>query len=327
MVFTTKLRTVVIGVGLLFPLAFHSISARATGLSTRDQNPMFQSYYLPTNSAETQAGWNVSQSVFITNTFQSQTVGTETLIIDAENYRYDLSIAYQQNAWRAAATIPFYSTQSGSLDSAIEDWHDFFGLPQNGRSSNPKNQLNINYTRNGEVIYQQSRRSSGLGDIALSLSYVLASDDDGSTEISIALDLPTGSSTDNTGNEATDIALWLRNIRTVTPQSSIFSLIGMSRLGKGGQLAERLERRVWVAQFGLDYAFNSTVSGILQLDMHSRIVKNSALTAFGNSIQMQFGLAFKQLLENQVLSLFFSEDIRVGSAPDITFGLELRRQY
>ena len=47
------------------------------------------------------------------------------------------------------------------------------------------------------------------------------------------------------------------------------------------------------------------------------------LTAFGNSLQIQLGLGFPQLFENHRLDVFFSEDILVGSAPDISFGLRL----
>ena len=327
MEFTIKLRssTIVYWIGLL--IALNPISSGATGLNTRDQNPMFQAYYLPTNNADAQPGWNVSHSIFITNTFQTQIEGNETLVIDAENYRYDLSIAYQRSNWRASATIPYFSTRPGILDGAIEDWHDLFGLPQNGRNLNPNDQLNITYTQNGETIYQQSQSTDGLGDIALSLSYILQSDDNGATELSFAIDLPSGSSAANTGNEATDLALWLRKSRAVSTQSKLFGLIGKSHLGKGGQLESRLERYVWVAQLGFEREFNSFVSGILQLDMHSRLVKNSALTALGNSLQIQVGLTFKQWVDNHDLSLFFSEDILVGSAPDITFGLQLNRQY
>ena len=323
MAFTTKFLAAV----LALLLTLICVSARAAVLNTRDQNPMFQAYYLPTLNLQMQVGWNFSHSVFITNTFQTQSKGTETLVIDAENYRYDLSIAYRQRAWQASARFSFLSTQAGTLDSAIEDWHDFFGLPQNGRDQNPNNQLNINYTQNGEVIYQQTQARDGLGDIAITLSYVLAGDDDGVTELSFAIDLPTGSSADNTGNEKADLALWLSKSRMLTTRSSLYGLIGMSRLGKGGQLANRLQRLVWVAQLGFDHAFNSSVSGILQLDMHSSLVKNSELTAFGNSVQIQVGLSFKKLIDDHDLSLFFSEDILVGSTPDITFGLQLSRQF
>jgi len=325
MAFTINSGVLAIAGVLILPTITTSIGA--VGLSTRDQNPMFQAYYLPTNTPQTHAGWNVAHSVFVTNTFQSQSNANETLIIDAENYRYDLSIAYQRNNWRIGASIPYYSTQRGSLDSAIEDWHDFFGLPQNGRKLNPDDQLNINYTRNGKVVYLQTQSAGGLGDIALSLSYLLASDDKGATELSFAIDLPTGSSADNTGNEKVDLALWLTKASAVTAQSSLFGLIGVSRLGKGGQLEDHLERQVWTAQFGFEYAFKSSVSGVLQLDMHSSLIKNSALSTLGNSAQIQIGLKFTKLIDNHNLSLFFSEDILVGSAPDITFGLQLNRSY
>ena len=42
---------------------------------------------------------------------------------------------------------------------------------------------------------------------------------------------------------------------------------------------------------------------------------------------MQLGLGFPRLLGEQRLDLFFSEDILVGSAPDISFGLRLSRSY
>lgn len=323
MVFTTK--SFAFGIALLLLLA--SVSSKAAGLNTRDQNPMFQAYYFPTNSPPTQDGWNFSHSVFITNTFHTQTKGNENLTIDAENYRYDLTLAYQQKNWTFGGRFSLLSTQAGSLDGLIEDWHDFFGFSQSGRDTNPNDQLNINYTRNGSVIYQQTSRSDGLGDIALTFAYSLASDSKGSTEISLALDLPTGSEIDNTGNEAIDFAIWYRKTRTVTERSSLFGLFGMSHLGKGGQLENFLERQVWVAQIGIEHRFNDYVSSILQLDMHSALVKDSALTALGNSLQMQVGLTFPRLIEDHDLSLFFSEDILIDSAPDITFGLQIKRRY
>ena len=323
MVFTTK--SFAFGIALLLLLA--SISAQAVGLNTRDQNPMFQAYYLPTNSPPTQEGWNFSHSVFITNAFHTETKGNESLVIDAENYRYDLSLAYQQSNWAFGARFSLITTQAGSLDGLIEDWHDFFGFSQSGRNTNPNDQLNINYTRNGSVIYQQTSRSGGLGDIALTLAYSLASNDKGTTQLSFVLDLPTGSELDNTGNEAIDFAVWYRKTRTVTDRSSLFGLFGMSYLGKGGQLANFLERQVWVAQVGFDHRFNDYVSAILQLDMHSALVKDSALTALGNSLQMQVGLTFSRLIEDHDLSLFFSEDILIDSAPDITFSLQINRRF
>ena len=88
MAFTINPGVLAIAGVLILPIITTSIGA--VGLSTRDQNPMFQAYYLPTNTPQTHAGWNISHSVFVTNTFQLQSNANETLIIDAENYRYDL---------------------------------------------------------------------------------------------------------------------------------------------------------------------------------------------------------------------------------------------
>ena len=61
--------------------------------------------------------------------------------------------------------------------------------------------------------------------------------------------------------------------------------------------------------------------------MHSALINNSSLTAFGNSLQMQVGLQFSNLIKKHNLDLFFAEDIKPGSAPDITFGARLSRNY
>jgi hypothetical protein len=288
---------------------------------------MLQAYYLPGMGFSAQPGWQYSHSLFITNTFQTESIGNETLVIDVENYRYDFTIAYQQNEWRLSTTIPFIFNQGGSLDSLIEDWHDFFGFPDGGRKSNPDNQLNMQYFKNGQTLYLQNQADNDIGDIEVSLSYQLAADATQSTELSVGIELPTGSVASNSGNEATDIAFWLSHNRTATDSTNLYGMIGYSRLGKGGQLDDQLNAGTWVAQLGAEHVFNANITGILQFDMHSALIKDSALEAFGNSLQVQVGLQFAKLIKNHNLDLFFSEDVLSGSAPDITFGARLSRSY
>ena len=303
------------------------IGAATIGLATRDQNPMLQAYYLPGVGYSTQPGWQFTHSLFITNTYQTEGINNETLVIDVENYRYDFSIAYQQNDWRLSAKIPLIFNQSGSLDGLIEDWHDFWGLPGGGRNANPNDQINIEYIKNGQTIFLQNQADNDVGDIEVSLSYRISGDEKKSTEVSLGIELPTGSVETNSGNEATDVAIWLSHERTATELTSLYGLIGYSRLGKGGQLSEQLTSGTWVAQLGAEHHFTSNITGILQFDMHSALIKDSALKAFGNSLQMQAGLQFGKLIPNHDMVLFFSEDILAGSAPDITFGVRVSRGY
>ena len=325
--FTLKRKLLFAFIWLVLLAGSNHVVAATIGLATRDQNPMLQAYYLPALGFSSQPGWQYSHSLFITNTFQTETINNETLVIDAESYRYDFAIAYQQNNWRLNTKIPLIFTQGGSLDGLIEDWHDFFGLPEGGRKSNANDQLNIEYIKNGATIFLQNKADNDIGDIEVSLSYQLASDKKRSTEISVGIELPTGSVDTNSGNEATDIALWLSHTRAATDLTNLYGLIAYSRLGKGGQLDAQLNTGTWVAQLGAEHAFSPKITGILQFDMHSALINDSALTAFGNSLQMQLGLQFRSLIKNHNLDLFFSEDILPGSAPDITFGVRVSGGY
>ena len=313
--------------GLVILTGFNYATAATIGLATRDQNPMLQAYYLPDIGFSSQSGWQYSHSTFFTNTFQVEASNNETLVIDVENYRYDFTLAYQKNAWRIGTKIPLIFNQGGSLDSLIEDWHDFFGLPEGGRNANPDNQINIEYVSNGQPVFLQNKADNDVGDIEISLSYQLAGDARKLTEISFGVELPTGSVKTNSGNEATDIAIWLSHKRAASDLTDVYGLIGYSHLGKGGQLAAQLNRGAWVAQLGAEHRFTANIAGIVQIDMHSALIKDSNLKAFGNSLQMQVGLQFRKLLNNQNLDLFFSEDILPGSAPDITFGARLSSRY
>jgi len=322
MAFTTAIK---ISVACLTICLAMNANAASIGLSTRDQNPMLQAFYLPSIDMQQANGWTSSNSLYITNTFQKEKEGNETLRIDVENYRYDFSLAYQANDWRIGVNLPFIANDSGSLDGLIEDWHDFFGLPQGGRTSNPDDQINLSYIRNDITVFQQNKADSDFGDIALSFNYRLAHHIKGSTEIGIGLELPTGSVESNSGNEEIDVAFWLGKAGYLTENTTLYGLVGLSLPGKGGQLEDRIKDQIWLVQAGTEYQFTYGINGIMQFDFHTATLKNTELTAFGSSLQIQLALQFKNWFDNYHIDLFFSEDIMVKSAPDITFGLRVSR--
>ena len=91
------------------------------------------------------------------------------------------------------------------------------------------------------------------------------------------------------------------------------------------QLKELVKDRIWLSQLGTEYDFNENISAILQFDLHTATLENTQLRAFGNSLQMQIALQFRNWIPNHAIDLFFSEDILIESAPDITFGLRVSR--
>ncbi len=322
MAFTTTIKAFVVS---LASCLVATANAASLGLNTRDQNPMLQAIYLPSIDMQESDGWHLTHSLFITNTFQKQTESNEKMRIDVENYRYDLSLAYQTADWRVNASLPFIANDSGSLDGLIEDWHDIFNLPQGGRTSNPDDQIKLFYTRNGKTIFEQNKPDSDIGDISVSFNYRLLDTDKSTTELGIGLELPTGSIDSNSGNEAIDTAFWLTRAGKLSEKTTIYGLVGVSFIAEGGQLEARLKDRVWLAQLGTEYDFYPDITGIVQFDFHTATLKNTELDAFGNSLQMQIALQFKDWFDNYHIDLFFSEDIMVKSAPDITFGLRVSR--
>ncbi len=314
--------------GLLAGLVALALSAPVAGagpgLATRDLNPILQPVYLPRYAAPPAAdGWRVAHDLQITNTYQEQERDGESLVIDVENYRYTFDLGYRRGAWSFAASVPFVASRGGELDQLIEEWHDLFDLPQGGRTRAPRDRVEIRYRRDGITEFSQTESSSGLADLALSLAYHAP----GGFGYHVAIELPSGSESDYSGNESVDWALWLTRTRDVDETLTVYGLLGLSFPGDDGALAERVAARIWVAQLGLDYRVGATLSVMAQLDLHSRWLDRSSLKAFGNSAQLQLGLGFDGLLDDHRLDLYFSEDILVGSAPDITFGARLTRNF
>ena len=307
---------------VLFTTGHYAVAA--AGLATRDLNPILQPIFLPALvPVSKDDGWRIDHSFYLTNTLQEETKSGESLVIDVENYRYELGLNYRKDNWLTQLNIPFMANSGGELDGLIDGWHDFFGLPEGDRDDFPKDEINIEYSRDGVVEYSQDDSSSGLGDLSIALGYQLT----GGPTYFVGIELPTGSESDYSGNEAIDLAIWVTHEKQVDAEMTIYGLLGLSFPADDGNLEGLVVDEIWVAQLGLDYRFNENLIGTVQLDFHSETIEDSALEAFGNSLQIQLGLGFLQLFENHRLDLFFSEDIDVGTAPDITFGARLTRQF
>ena len=312
-------RRILLAGGIAF-LGTCQIAMAGVGLATRDLNPILQPIYLPTQAPVSEDnGWRIDHSIYITNTLQEESERGENLVIDAENYRYELGFSYRKDQWLAQVAIPWMANRGGELDGLIDGWHDFFGLPEGDRDKFPKDELNIEYLRDGIEQFSQDSDTSGLGDVSIAIGY----ESQNQTRYFIGVELPTGSESDFSGNEAIDFGIWVSREKRIDEDMSLYGLLGISFPADDGTLEGLIVDEIWVAQLGLEYRFNENLVGTAQLDLHSATIDDSDLDAFGESLQIQLGLGFLQLFENHRLDLFFSEDILVGTAPDITFAARL----
>ncbi len=296
-----------------------SHAAGYPGLPTRDQNPLLLGYLVPTTPAANSEGWSLSHSLFITNTYQVDEQGTESLIIDSESIRYDVQADYTVDQWSLGIHLSFIDHSNGSLDNLIEDWHDFFGLPQGGRDQAPTDRLLLLYRKGDEEIINITEKSSGAGDIQLSARYHL----DPAQQFGLILKLPVSSAAELNSNGETELALAYSLTAPVNPALDHYATLGISSIADAGILEDKLHSAMLYGQYGMRYRFNHQYHGLVQADYHSPLVKHSNLDAFDHSLQMQFVLRLARLPKQQQLDIFFSEDIVPGHAPDITFALRL----
>ncbi len=311
------------GAAALLLLIYAQASA-AVGFASRELNPVLQAIYLPALvPMSSEAGWRIDHSLYITNTLQDTAKGGEQLLIDAENYRYEFALRNRRGNWLMQLNVPLVATDGGQLDALIDEWHDFFGLPHGRRDRFPHNQLDITYRRDGITVFSQTESSSGLGDLSLAIGYQPA----GATGYYFGVELPTGSAEDFSGNEATDYALWMQRSFELAANTRTYGMLGVSFPGDGGNLEGLLVEHIWAAQLGVEFGFTDSIVATAQLDMHSQTVDGSQLDAFGNSMQILLGLGFANLWDGYRLDLLFTEDIFVGTAPDISFGLRLAREF
>jgi len=305
--------------GLLIILFTPAYASDYPGLPTRSQNPLLQGYFIPAMPLTSNAGWSFSHALYITNTYHLDQNPAEQVIIDVENKRYDFQTSYSQELWHFNLNISLIDNRAGFLDNTIENWHDFFGLPQGGRDQAAPDQLQLFYQKDGQTVFDSQQPDQGLPDIQLALGYQL----NNYSQLWMGIELPSGSSYDFISNDAADFALWLSSSAEINPKINTYGSLGVALPSDGGVFKHRLNDQFLFAQAGMTYAFTDDYVLLLQADYHSPIVNDSELDTLDHSLQAQFALRLPSLIDNHQLELFFSEDVFPGHAPDISFSIRL----
>ena len=86
--------------------------------------------------------------------------------------------------------VPWIRHSGGSLDSLIDGWHAFWGMPDGGRSDVPRDLLDVRYAGNGDFILQHD--AGGIGDTMLSLGYQLYRDEGSAASLVAGYKFATG---------------------------------------------------------------------------------------------------------------------------------------
>ncbi len=303
---------------------------------TSNRGPMTQIFGIPSSGTALLLAPGETAAEFGVDTVQNfshNTSGDESIYFDGETYRFNLALRRGiLPGIEAGIELPYLSHRGGFLDSFIEDFHDTFGMPQNGRNETKKDQLLYTYIRDGIHQVTVDENAEGVGDIRLNAAWQISRSKEGpqrGAALHASLKLPTGNSDDLLGSGSTDLALWLTGSRSGSWGDTGLALFGSAGvIGlTDGEVAEEYQRNlIGFAMVGGGWRPYSWMVLKLQVDGHTPFY-DSDLKELGDLAALLTVGGDLALSEQTSLELAVSEDIVTETSPDVVFRLALRSHF
>ncbi|MBA6413286.1 DUF3187 family protein [Parahaliea sp. F7430] len=250
---------------------------------------------------------------------------SEALSFDGETQRLVLAARYAlSDQWQLQLELPYSKQSAGFLDTGIDRWHNLWGLPDNGRSDVPRDQLNYRYADSEQRFDLYSRRA-GLGDISLAVQRSLYRAGGLALAGTVGYKFGTGDFADFSGSGEADsyAVLRLSSDSLAAAPLSWHAQLGYLRAAKVSALAGRQQRDLWFAGASAQWQFSPSWSLLGQLDAHKAPLASAIDALAKDSVMLSAGLRW-QLSQRWGLDFSIVEDIAVETAPDVMFQASLR---
>lgn len=303
-----------------------------------NQSPLVMIHPLPADSSSlvTPKGKLSTALTFdLANNYAKSSSTGESLILDGESTRTTLHLRYGlTDAVEIGAELPWITQDGGFFDSFIIGWHDTFGMPQGGRNTAPKNRISYSYTKNGVQKLVMNSSGSGVGDVVLNGGLRLYEEKTAALHDSISLrttvKLPSGDSNYLRGSGAAGGTISLNgasNHFTEYGTLGLFGSVGGLYSAKGDVLRDQQEPLAAFGTVGLGWGVTPWISFKVQLNANSRLYKDSSLAEVSKpAFMLVFGGALK-FPGDYTLDIGVTEDISVGTAPDVALHLGLSKNF
>jgi hypothetical protein len=318
---------------LLLPLAGAALPAAASEpLYAKNLSPVTGLFGLPSQrDAFTTAPRAFAASLHssIASHYINDANSKEFVNIDGETLRFALELRYGlAENWDLQVEIPWLDQSGGDLDEFIDDWHDFWGFSDGGRSDVDSDLLNYTYANIDGEGFSFGDDSSGIGDVSLSISHSFYRDEGAAFSAFAGWKFGTGDEDDFTGSGEDD---WFLGLRFSGAHLSDLPLswhghAGYLRAGESDLLDDLQEKNLWFAGLAMDWHITPRWSLIAQIDSNEGPL-DSDLTATGDEAFMATLGGRWRFAEHWALDFSVIEDIRVESAPDVTFQASIRYRH
>ena len=250
----------------------------------------------------------------------------EFLNLDGETLRFALELRYGLvENWDVQLEVPWLDHSGGNLDKAIDNWHDFWGMSDGGRSRVPRDLIDYTYLTGREAVFRLEDSESGIGDTSLSTTWSFHRDDRSAASLVLGYKFGTGDEEKFTGSGADDafVALRFSGDHMSDLPLSWHGQLGYLRAGESDLIEDYQEQDFWFAGVTMDWRFASNWSLLVQFDGH-RAPMSSDITGIGDdAVMIAVGTRW-QFAKHWSGEISVIEDIRVETAPDVTFQASFR---
>jgi hypothetical protein len=312
------------------PLAVGASTAVAEPFLVRNQHPVVALFGLPaplparlpspgTGSLAALVNWS--------NFATTETRGERTSTLDGEVVEARL-VADRSLGERFAvhAEVAHRRLGAGSLDGAIERWHDFFGLPNGSRPRLPEDQLLLEYRVGNATPLRVEREASGLADLPVALGYRWRDDEAAAVASWLSIKAPTGDADELTGSGAVDVALSLVGERALGERWAAFGQANVAWLGQGDLLAELQEDFAWSLLGGVSWRAWRGLELTAQLEANSAVLDTGLDDLDGAAAVLTFGGSYVTS-DRWRFDFGISEDVQVDASPDVVFNFAVRHGF
>ena len=249
---------------------------------------------------------------------------TEQMLLDGETYRQAVALRHGLgNGWEALFEASAVSHAHGVFDGFIKDWHSFFGLPQGGRDTAPRNRLAFTNAKNGRTLVDLDDSVSSPGGITVGLGGKLEQNylqNDGLV-LRGAVRFPTGNEHALAGPGDLSASIWGETSGQLFRPGgggsrtwSYGSTLGIQVASPPPALSGIGERVIAFGRLGVTWALLDRLSLTAQMDVNSTPYSGSYLAPLAGPVVMLGVGGVYKLSPHTALEIAISEDDGVRHA-------------
>lgn len=267
-----------------------------------------------------------SATVETANYLSNQRDNQLTYNVDGETSVIDQTMSYRSNTFTFGLNVALAKQGSGYLDDAIYDFHDTFGMPQNGRTKPSNGHYAWEILNGTHDVYSSNNSTSGLSTLSAFI--------EGGAEASLnllwrmELHLPSASVSKRLGTDTTGLSVTLAS--NANAVFSDYRFIPTLDIWYGGGVLWQhsdsesinslgLQNLVATVESGIAYHLGESVSLLSQIDITSPYFDNNIRELGWSPVVLSS--AIRTNWYKKTIDIGFREDIRPSTSPDFSIFL------